>query len=104
MGSLTNTSLGNILLFTAIGASTAVTSLNYEYDLNLPQNSYENIYSQDDITNWNRDMFLTMPVHLGQESEKIETIIDFSEKLISGSHDIDHEFVDLVNENFWDLI
>ena len=37
-------------------------------------------------------------------SYKESTIVEFSKKLIDNSLDIDSEFVDIVNENFWDLI
>ena len=36
--------------------------------------------------------------------EKIKTIIDFSNKLIQNTTDIDGEFVDIVNKHFWELI
>jgi hypothetical protein len=37
-------------------------------------------------------------------NEDIEILIDFVKFLIDNSKDIDPEFVDIVNNNFWDLI
>ncbi len=39
-----------------------------------------------------------------EDVEKIQTIIEFSRKVLADSTDIDNEYVDIVNENFWDLI
>ena len=36
--------------------------------------------------------------------EKLQTIIDFSKKVLQNTKDIDSEFVDIVNDNFWELI
>lgn len=38
------------------------------------------------------------------EKEKLDTVLDFAQKLISDSKNIDAEFVEIVNEHFWDLI
>jgi len=38
------------------------------------------------------------------DDEKIQTIVGFSEKVLSNTIDIDNENVNIVNEKFWDLI
>lgn len=42
--------------------------------------------------------------HQLKDEDKIQVIIDFSQKLLNNSKDIDGEFVDIVNKNFWDLV
>ncbi len=39
-----------------------------------------------------------------ESMEKLQTIIDFSKKVLQNTKDIDSEFVDIVNDNFWELI
>jgi len=38
------------------------------------------------------------------DDEKKKTMISFTNDLLKNSKDIDSEFVDIVNDNFWDLI
>ncbi|MGI6444100.1 MAG: hypothetical protein ACOX2I_00010 [Candidatus Ozemobacteraceae bacterium] len=38
-----------------------------------------------------------------ENEEKLQTIIDFSKKVLQNTKDIDSEFVNIVNDNFWEL-
>lgn len=39
-----------------------------------------------------------------EDSDKLQTIFNFSNKIIENTSDMDQEFLDIVNDNFWDLI
>ncbi len=89
----------NLLLF-ATFMSPSQTNIDSEnYPIEIFQNHPEGIsyklseYSGLDIESYSR-----------VEEKKIQTILKFAENLISNSQDMDGEFVDIVNENFWDLI
>ena len=41
---------------------------------------------------------------IDEDSERLQIIINFSKRLIEKSVNIDSEFVDIVNDNFWNLI
>lgn len=41
---------------------------------------------------------------LNEDKEKLQTIIDFSNKVLQNTKNIDSEFVKIVNDNFWELI
>ena len=38
------------------------------------------------------------------EKNKFDTILDFAQKLINNSKNIDSEFIEIVDEHFWDII
>ena len=60
-----------------------------------------------DIANWKDNAFnqsYDYSFH-NEDVEKINTMISFTQNLLENSKDIDgDEFVDIVNDNFWDLI
>ncbi len=41
---------------------------------------------------------------IDENDEKIDTIINFSKKVIDNTIDIEPEYLDVVNDNFWELI
>lgn len=61
---------------------------------------------QNNIADWKDFAFnQSVDYQLQDESmEKLQTIIDFSKKVLQNTKDIDSEFVDIVNDNFWELI
>jgi uncharacterized protein YdgA (DUF945 family) len=60
---------------------------------------------QNDIADW-KDIALRQSDYQFQDEsiKKLQIIIDFSKKVIQNTKDIDSEFVDIVNKNFWELI
>jgi hypothetical protein len=38
------------------------------------------------------------------QEENIQTVIDFLKTVVQNTKDIDVEFVDIVNDNFWELM
>lgn len=98
----TNTSISNLLVLASISSS--VLTLPYESGINLNKNaSYE--YCQD-LTDWSANVF-RFPFDIiasNENNEKFKMLLVFSNILVENSRDIDAEIVDLVNENFWDLI
>jgi hypothetical protein len=101
----TNSNLG-ILLCASVAASATVTQL--PYDTNPVNNPYDigSFNVKKEISEWDRTNMTTfsqsdLPY---AERQKLDTVLDFAQKLISDSTDIDSEFVEIVNEHFWDLI
>jgi hypothetical protein len=44
------------------------------------------------------------PINQGEDVIKMNTLISTTMNLLENSTDIESEFVDIVNDNFWDLI
>jgi hypothetical protein len=103
MGTTTYNSLANIVLLATISSS--VISLSYDSDTLIPKMNH-NYSFQNNIADWKDFAFnQSVDYHLQDESmEKLQTIIDFSKKVLQNTKDIDSEFVDIVNDNFWELI
>lgn len=103
MGTISNSSLSNLLVLAAL--SSTVICLPYESYSLIPEVRYSYQYHVN-IADWKDTAFnLSADYKIQDEnSSKIETIVAFSKKIIGNSIDIDSEFVDIVNDNFWDLI
>lgn len=103
MGTNTYNSLANIILLATISSS--VISLSYDSDALIPEMNH-NYNFQINIADWKDNAFnQSVDYQLQDENiEKLQTIIDFSKKVLQNTKDIDSEFVDIVNENFWELI
>lgn len=99
----TNNSLANIILLATISSS--VISLSYDSDTLIPKENC-NYSFQNNIADWKDYAFnQSVDYQLNNENmKKLQTVIDFSRKVLQSSKDIDSEFVDIVNENFWALI
>jgi len=101
----TDAFIPSLVLLTTL--STSVLSVSYEAPYLLPKD--ESNYSTEIVmSNLKNNMFNDIP-NLSIENDnyinnKINIIVEFSSKLISNSIDIDSEFVDIVNEHFWELI
>ncbi|NJY61438.1 hypothetical protein HC174_01535 [Salinimicrobium sp. CDJ15-81-2] len=106
LGNSSNSSLSNIVVLATISSS--VLSLSYDIsDANIPvmRADYEHHLTmrgdwKDSAFNPSSDYYLDED----SQSSKIQTILKFSNDLIKNSKDLDSEYVDIVNENFWDLI
>ena len=91
-------------LFASLAVSSAVTLLPYdlnpEYD--LPTNGQYDVTKE--ITDWNIDSSINLRDYTLDESTEIDIMLNFSQKLASNSKNLDSEFVEIVNEYFWDLL
>lgn len=103
MGSNTYNSFSNVILFATLSAS--VVSLPYTSDSLIPFSNHD-YYYPNDIDDWRDQVFMQGPDHYKyiSDTENIQAIIEFSKTVIDNSQDIDSEFVDIVNDKFWDLI
>jgi hypothetical protein len=103
---LTNstTALSNLVIFATLSSS--VVNLTHEAENHLtPQN--EASYGHEVvIADWKDNAFNSSFDYTiqNENSERVDTIVSFTENLLNNSKDIENEFVDIVNENFWDLV
>ena len=104
MSPISNSTLTNLILMATISSS--VISLSYDSsDSLIPK--YQATYNHmNNIAEWKDNAFNILPDFSlpNEEQGKIQTIVGFSHMVLSNSTDIDSEYVDIVNENFWDLI
>jgi len=100
----TNTSLSNLVILATLSSS--VVSFSHEADdLSTPQLKPE-IENYMEISDW-RDKAFNQSYDYNlhdKDVDKLNTMISFTKNLLENSTDIESEFVDIVNENFWDLI
>lgn len=103
MGKNSYTSLANLVILASLSSS--VINLSYESDSLIPTMNHEYKYPNP-ITDWKDSAFNVPPDYQLHDINliKFETIIEFSRKVLGNTKDIDIEFVDIVNKNFWDLI
>ncbi len=105
MYSNTNSTIGGFLILASIGTGYSnilqrdIESLanyspskNHKFEL-LTKEGYMVENNSTNKTNINLDDYI-----------KVESLLEFSKKLVENSIDIDGEFVDIVNDNFWDII
>ena len=100
----------NIILLSSLSGSTVGVALPYENVENLiPQSNIEvtvqnkfpnisNLLIDGDSNNYS----LLSYVRYDNENN-INAILQFSKRIIENSKDIDAEFVEIVNQNFWEL-
>jgi len=91
----TVTTLKGVFLLAAIGASNTIAPLPYQY--NPIYTSVIGIY--DEIKELNENYYKTF-----RDESQLEIIANVSKHLIANSKNIEPEFVDVVNNNFWELI
>lgn len=95
----------NILIYTALGTTLSFpVMLPYEEDFSQKEDLKSNQITEDPYSNLMNQINESYLLWQQNDIEKINSIIDVSRKLISKSIDIDSEYVDIVNDNFWDLI
>ncbi len=93
------------LFFLTVTASTCVTPLPYEANITeVAQHADYNAERLADISKWNDNGFKTYDYDAFSKHDKSETIVTFAQKLISNTKDIDPDIIDIVDDNFWDLI
>ena len=107
MKPISNSALANIIILASISSSAI--SLSYESYISgesiIP--SMETNYTHtENLPDWKDNAFNTSPDYqlYSEVEEKILTIVNFSRQVLSESSDIDSEYVDIVNQHFWDLI
>lgn len=99
-----NTSLSNLVILETFSSS--VLSLTHETESYLTPKHEATFKHYEDIADWRDKAFnksFDYSFH-NEDVEKINTIISFTKNLLDNSKDIESEFVDIVNDNFWDLI
>lgn len=99
-----NTSLSNLVILATLSSS--VVSLSHETESYLNPQLEAKFEHHSNIADWKDNAFnssFDYSFH-DEDTEKINTMVSFTEKLLKNSKDIDSEFVDIVNDNFWDLI
>lgn len=103
---MTTTNSTFLLLFASVAASSTVTPLLYDANPIYHPTEAGNYNVNREITEWdNMNIYGLSQIDLTYAQEaKVDTIIEFAQKLINDSKDIDSEFVEIVNEHFWDLI
>lgn len=100
----TNTSLSNLVILATLSSS--VVSLNHVTESYLTPQLKAKFEHRVDIADWKDNAFnksYDYSFH-NVDVEKINTMISFTRNLLDNSKDIESEFVDIVNNNFWDLI
>ncbi len=100
----TNISLSNFLIFATLSSS--VVCFSYETENYLTPQHEATYEHHVNIADWKDNAFnpsIDYSFH-NEDAEKINTMISFTKNLLENSKDIESEFVDIVNENFWDLI
>lgn len=99
----TSSSITNLVVIATISSS--VLTLSYDMNNSLPKNKVDYEYGQD-VSDWKHNAFhhSTNYTFLDEFSDKFSTVLSFSKTMIENSQDLDCEIVDIVNENFWDLI
>ncbi len=101
----TNTSLSNLLILVTLSSSSLVGLTHETESYLMPKQEITFKYSSD-IAEWKDNAFNQTPDYNfhDENMEKISVIISFTSNLLEKSKDIENEFVDIVNDNFWDLI
>jgi hypothetical protein len=86
---------------TIIGVSVAPETTNIPFRLSEPD--FQLI---TEISAWDKSLFNPSTDYflLSEDSVSLHKLLHFSKKIINESVDIDPEYIDIVNENFWDLI
>ena len=103
MGTNSNSTLTSLILFATISSS--VVCLPYDTDSLIPHTN-ANYVCNVAVSDWKDSAFNQSEDYNLQlnHSSKIQTIIQFSKKLVENSIDVDQEYIDIVNDIFWDLI
>ena len=104
MRSISNSSLSNLIVLATLSSS--VVSLPYE-DFTSPIPDSKTDYSRQMMSgDWKDNAFVESTDYSikNDVAERIQTILNFSKNVSYNSKDLDSEFIDIVNEHFWELI
>lgn len=99
-----NTSLSNLVILATLSSS--VVSLNHETESYLTPHAKAKFEHYVNIADWKDKAFnesYNYSFH-NEDVEKINIMTSFTQNLLENSKNIESEFVDIVNDNFWDLI
>jgi hypothetical protein len=99
-----NTSLPNLIVLATLSSS--VMNLSHEIESYLTPMHMATFEHHANIADWKDNAFnpsVDYSFH-NENVEKINAMITFTKNLLENSKDIESEFVDIVNDNFWDLI
>ncbi len=103
----TNVTIKNLLLLATATFGTSVASSQSPENAEdlIPERGFK-YEKPSSLSDWRDNAFNDLSDYSFKidYQEKIQTILDFSKKIIRNSVDIDSEFVDIVNEDFWELI
>lgn len=104
MSPLSNSSITSLMFFATLSSS--VIMLPYELTNTLIPTSEVNFTKMENIADWKEKAFNTSSDYTfnNEADMKIQIIIGFSSRILDNSTNIDSEFVDIVNEHFWELI
>lgn len=84
--------------------SSAIIPLNYEWFDKIDP-SIEVPFSYVPDKTWNYNSISNEDIYLNSiENERLKIVMNFSQDLINNSTELDYEFVEIVNNNFWDLL
>lgn len=97
MGTLSTVT--NLLVMSAVGTTVTVQALDLEAGNTYAVQSYGHYTALDE----NQYRFESLEESAGDE-EKFAVLKNVASHLASTSSNIDPEFVEIVNEHFWDLI
>lgn len=101
----TSSNIKNLILISAISSSAI--SLNYQNQTqkSAPSTSAKyNFEKKQSLVYHSVDDKTDYIINNRGNNQEIENILSFSKKLIEGSTEMDSEFVNIINENFWDLM
>lgn len=104
MGNLSNSSLSNLVMLATLSSS--VISLSYDDSSNLLPEVEVQYQHHFNVADWKENAFNVSSDYTIQDeyAEKVQAIIGFSKKVLDNSTDLDSEYLEIVNENFWDLV
>jgi hypothetical protein len=99
-----NTSLSNLVIFATLSSSVLI--ISHETESYLTPQHLARYEHHTDIADWKDNAFnSSIDYNFHNENvDKINTMISFTKNLLKNSKDIESEFVDIVNDNFWELI
>ena len=101
----TSSNIKNLILLSAL--STSVIPVSYEIDRESITPSIEVKYTFDENKTYDYKKIednSSLELNSQGDMEKIGIVISFSKELVENLKDMDSEFIEIVNNNFWDLI
>jgi hypothetical protein len=98
MSKSTGTNIGANLMLAAFGTA-MLAPVQYDFDYSIiPAETVA--YQELTLNSWEGDIQITS----NQIDPKISSLKSFSENLLKNTSDMDPEIMEIVNENYWDLL
>lgn len=100
----TSSNIRSLILLSALSSS--ILPVSYEINRSITP-SIEATYKFDKATTWDyREIDNKSNFELNNriETEKMNIILSFSKELVDNLTEMDSEFIEIVNSNFWDLL